>query len=154
MSKKGKEKIQQRQSGSGAPIINKNDLQQAVLQVMRAEMFTGPLPHPTHLKEYEAILPGAAERIMKMAEEQGKHRREIEKTVILSESKNSARGSWFAFIFGMSSIIIGSILLLLGKDIQGFGAMITGMAPILIAFIVQSSKRRKERLQKYGKDVS
>jgi len=30
--------------------------------------FTGPLPHPASLKEYDNVLPGLAERIVTMAE--------------------------------------------------------------------------------------
>jgi uncharacterized membrane protein len=33
-----------------------------------------PLPHPSELEHYENILPGAAARIIAMAENQSKHR--------------------------------------------------------------------------------
>mgnify|MGYP007051724155 CR=1 FL=1 len=29
-----------------------------VIGVVRTEMFSGPLPHPRHLEEYERIVPG------------------------------------------------------------------------------------------------
>ena len=32
--------------------------------------FQGPLPHPDHFEKYNEILPGSAERILKMAENQ------------------------------------------------------------------------------------
>lgn len=39
-----------------------------VTAVMISEQFSGPLPHPSHLAGYEAILPGSADRIIAMAE--------------------------------------------------------------------------------------
>lgn len=32
------------------------------------ESFEGPLPHPSILKGYEVVLPGSADRIIKMTE--------------------------------------------------------------------------------------
>ena len=43
-----------------------------------SQSFSGPLPPPQVLASYDQILPGCAERIIKMAEEQGLHRRAIE----------------------------------------------------------------------------
>ena len=40
-----------------------------IAQAIRSE-FSGPLPHPEILAKYEDILPGAATRILEMAEEQ------------------------------------------------------------------------------------
>lgn len=36
--------------------------------------FSGPLPHPQTLRQYDEVLPGAAERILRMAEKQQDHR--------------------------------------------------------------------------------
>lgn len=38
---------------------------------------SGPIPDPRSLEAYEKILPGAAERILKMAESEALHRREF-----------------------------------------------------------------------------
>lgn len=40
--------------------------------------FSGPLPPPSILRGYEDVLPGAADRIISMAEKQSKHRQEME----------------------------------------------------------------------------
>lgn len=53
-----------------------------VQSMMRA--FAGPLPPPEALERYNQILPGAAERIIVMAESQHAHRLELEKHVITS----------------------------------------------------------------------
>ena len=38
------------------------------------ETFQGPIPPPNVLEAYERLVPGAAERILKMAENQAAHR--------------------------------------------------------------------------------
>ncbi len=47
--------------------------------------FSGPLPPPEILKRFDKVVPCTAERIIKMAEEQSAHRRELEKRVIDSD---------------------------------------------------------------------
>lgn len=42
------------------------------------ELFVGPLPHPNTLQGYEQACKGAANRIIKMAENQFQHRQNIE----------------------------------------------------------------------------
>lgn len=44
------------------------DVSQRVTQVLVQENFSGPLPHPKHLREYNDIIPNGAERILAMAE--------------------------------------------------------------------------------------
>jgi hypothetical protein len=48
--------------------------------------FNGPIPLPAHLREYEQVLPGSADRILLMAEDEAHHRRRSEGRLIrLSE---------------------------------------------------------------------
>ncbi len=39
-----------------------------------AQQFSGPLPHPQILAQYNQAVPNAADRIIKMAESQSNHR--------------------------------------------------------------------------------
>ncbi len=40
---------------------------------------SGPIPPPSMMEQYERTLPGSADRILKMAENQSEHRQWIEK---------------------------------------------------------------------------
>lgn len=40
--------------------------------------FQGPIPHPDHFAQYDKVLPGAAERILKMAEREQENRHKHE----------------------------------------------------------------------------
>lgn len=57
------------------------------INIYKAEMFSGPLPHPKILQKYEAVEQGLANRIVKMAEDQENHRQKIEKQLVTSATR-------------------------------------------------------------------
>ncbi len=56
-----------------------------------------PLPLPQLLEGYERIVPGSAERILKMAEEQQTHRQRLERQALQIEPRNSFAGIYALF---------------------------------------------------------
>ncbi len=68
---------------------NNNPQANLVVHHQKTEMFSGPLPHPDILQRFNDIVPGAAERILKMAEGQFEHRTALEKKVIESDIARS-----------------------------------------------------------------
>lgn len=57
-----------------------------------SEMFAGPIAHPRHLAEYERILPGAAERIVAMAERQQAHNIDVNSRTLQAAIADEKRG--------------------------------------------------------------
>lgn len=108
--------------------------------------YEGPLPLPAHLEKYEAVLPGAAERIMAMAEKQSDHRRGLETKVVNSDIANSRLGLIFGFIIAMLGISGGVFLINNGKIVEG--SIFSGLTVVSLvgAFVYGSQQRRKERL--------
>jgi len=74
--------------------IPKKDRGEIVHQYERTMVYGGPIPPASMLREYNEVLPGAAERIFKMAELQSEHRIFLEKTVIVGDSKRADKGLW------------------------------------------------------------
>src|SRR3989338_3375865 len=66
---------------------NKNSEARGML--VQHQEFSGPLPPPEVLRQFDQVVPGAAERIIKMAEQQFAHRTELEKKVIDSDIRQS-----------------------------------------------------------------
>jgi uncharacterized membrane protein len=128
-------------------------VQAQLIQKIRTDIFSGPLPPPEIMQKYEQTLPGAADRIMTMAEDQGHHRRELEKAVIDSDIANSHRGSIFGFIIAITVVLAGTILIGLDKDASGLGILITGLATLTGVFVYANKSRKKERIKKYGENV-
>lgn len=84
------------------------------------ELFVGPLPPPSTLQGYEQAFPGAASRIIKMAENQSQHRQRIENKVISSNVKNERTAMFLAFILTGGFAIIGAVLLFFDKQVAGY----------------------------------
>src|SRR5512133_1016795 len=55
-------------------------------------VYSGPIPSPEMLDEYNKIMPNGADRIMSMAEEQSRHRMKLESQTITSQNKQGERG--------------------------------------------------------------
>ena len=109
------------------------------------EQHQGPLPKPSDLHEYDLIVPGAAERIIKMAEEQAKHRQELERSVIQSDIRDGRTGLWLGFIIGIIAILAGAYCIVQGHSIAG-GVLGGSAVPGLTAVFVYGSRQRtKER---------
>lgn len=73
----------------------------SISTVIQSLGYSGPLPPPSFLKQYDEVVPGAAERIIKMAEEQAAHRRQLERQVISTDNIKSVLGTAFAFIVAL-----------------------------------------------------
>lgn len=76
--------------------VKEQKMVRAVAKVVQSE-FSGPIPPPNMIKGYEAILPGAADRIITMAEKQSSHRQEMERKIISADSRDSLLGILFAW---------------------------------------------------------
>ncbi len=111
--------------------------------VHRSEFFAGPLPPPDVLKEYDAILEGAAERIIQNSEKQAKHRRTLESDVVGTNLKMESRGQLLAFVVVMTAVIGGMVLIALDKQISGLAAFISAVGGT--AGLFMWAKRQKIR---------
>jgi len=62
------------------------------IQVLAQETsYHGPIPHPSDLERYEAVLPGAADRLISMAEEESKHRQKQEAEILQANIRAQQR---------------------------------------------------------------
>lgn len=113
--------------------------------------FHGPLPPPETLAGYEQACPGAAERILRMAENQAGHRQEQEtvhqdlaRLIVAAEVSSERRGQWLAFSLAVLISGGGVYLLSIGKEVTGFVALMTPLAAMAGVFIY--AKKRRSRL--------
>lgn len=85
---------------------------------------------------------------MQMAERQSIHRAQIEQQVIASNIDREKRGSNYAFVLALLVIAGGFALILLGKDTQGFVAIIVAVGGLVGPFFYSKYEQRKERDEK------
>ena len=114
--------------------------------MMRA--FSGPLPPPEALERYNQILPGAAERIIAMAESQHSHRQELEKHVIKSNVSAQKLGTMLGFIVSMTVILGGMFLVYEGKSGEGLAAILTALASLVGVFLYSKHEQQKDLAKK------
>lgn len=69
---------------------NDNPAQNHLALVSQAQ-FTGPIPPPAILEQYDRLVPGAAERILQMAEAESRHRQVLEKQAQQANIENARR---------------------------------------------------------------
>jgi uncharacterized membrane protein len=106
--------------------------------------FSGPLPHPDILAQYNTVLPNGAERIIAMVEKQSAHREHIENCVVEGNVRSQSRGSWFGFIVSMTAIIGGTYLIAIGKNGPGLASIISSLAALVAVFFYGKHTQKKE----------
>jgi uncharacterized membrane protein len=83
-----------------------------------------------------------------MAERQSAHRERLESRVVDGNVKNQTRGSYFAFIISIVSIVGGFFLIHEGKNAQGLAAIIGSLASLAAVFFYSKHTQKKERIEK------
>jgi len=85
---------------------------------------------------------------MVMAEKQSAHRESLEAKVVAANVASQARGSHYAFIICLVTIIGGFVLIGMSKNIYGISAVIASLATLATVFVVAKRDQRKERVEK------
>ncbi len=91
------------------------------MSITREVTHVGPIPSPAALAEYEKALPGLADRVVKMAEDESLHRRELEKQIVQAQVEDG-RAARNDQKLGQKSGLSIAILVVL----CGFGAICLG----------------------------
>lgn len=114
------------------------------VRVTRAEYYKGPLPHPSIVQKYEEILPGAADRIIKMAEEQAGHRQKLEKEITKSTIATEKRGMIFSFTITLLLMATGAILISENHEVAGFISLFAPSIFHAANFVYSKIEERKD----------
>ena len=100
------------------------------------------------LAKYNNIVPGAAERILRMAELESEHRRSLDrdavaerKRVISLTGRDVLIGQLCAVIIALAFIALAAYNVHEGHEVAGTVAGLPGIAAIVLAFIVGRSKK-------------
>jgi uncharacterized membrane protein len=80
-----------------------------VLETVSQHSFSGPIPPPSMLAQYDSVHGGLADRIVAMAEAQQKHRQSLEKKSVDAAIKTETRGQNYALIVSLLIIAGGTL---------------------------------------------
>jgi uncharacterized membrane protein len=101
--------------------------------------YTGPIPEPETLAEYERINTGLANRIVTMAEKEQGHRHRVENRRNLAQIATTLLGQVFGFVTAVLTIGLGGFLLHEDKQVAGFVSLVGGVVMLVGAFIYRRS---------------
>lgn len=81
--------------------------------------YRGPIPLASELAKYNELVPDAAERIIRMAEQDGEHRRSSEAKMINEGTFSEKMGMLFAFSLTMIAFFLAAYFFAQGNNIAG-----------------------------------
>jgi uncharacterized membrane protein len=131
----------------------------ATVIATQAKFHQGPLPPSEELANYDRISPGIAERIVRMAEEQAAHRREVEMRSLQVDIESSQSKMMIEHESVRGPIINERLGLLLGFTVgiacvggaifsaaRGYGALVVGAFLCLpVASIIKAVRSTNQR---------
>lgn len=98
---------------------------------MRTVSYSGPMPPPEHLAQYDKIVPGAARMIMDEFQANSRHSRQIELKGIAGMIGRDARAQWMAFI-----LVLVAFYLIWELASSGHDKLAIAVATFLVGGIV------------------
>jgi uncharacterized membrane protein len=109
---------------------------------------SGPLPTPQDFAGYEAVLPGSAERILKMAETQSEHRMGLEKRTLDHNMRRSNQGLWIAAGLQITFLGVSAALVFTGHEAAGTVVGSVDLVGLATTFIYGTASGKDERLRR------
>lgn len=106
--------------------------------------YSGPLPPPSLLRDYDEIVPGSADRIITLAEKQSNHRRELEAARIHADIGMSKTGMWLGFVLALVFIVGAFVLIALGHTLEGFAAAAVPIAAIVGSYLFTRRDKQQQ----------
>ena len=118
---------------------SKEELEKLLIAVYQE--FAGPIPPPSMMEQYEETLPGSADRILKMAENQSEHRQWIQKKKLSFSNREVPLGQVLGFAIGVIAIITGGYTALNGAPISGGFIGTAGVVGLVSVFVIGSNSK-------------
>ncbi len=101
----------------------------------------GVLPSPEALERYNAVVPGAAARIFSMAQEQARHRHELEQALAEAGVRRARQAIDAGTAVAVICIVAGFLLVLFGHPAPGVALAVLGVALFVGVFLYAVSGR-------------
>lgn len=106
-----------------------------IAMAMEISRHTGPLPSPRQLELYKNVMPDLPERIVRMAEKEGDHRRAMETKLVRGNLNIKERGQWFGLIIAIFILSLSGFLIWNGFSIPGSIIGVGGVASLVAVFV-------------------
>ena len=115
--------------------------------VLASRQYRGPIPPVEEIRQWEEVLPGAAERFLTLLEQQTQSEIEndektieLQRDVIWWNVRLLRTGQIFGFIIAMTAILSGASLVYSGHDVAGTIMGGTGVASLVGLFLYRKKR--------------
>ncbi len=105
--------------------------------VLHSQQWSGPLPPPAVLEQYNAVHPGLAERIVSSMEVEQQHRHSMERQLLDTHKRVYTRGQYFAATVALVSLGAGLVLGLHDQGAAAIAFVTVGLGQTVLAFLGQ-----------------
>ncbi len=136
-------KNKQKEKPPAIPTESKTDEIEIMSHQVLGQIYQGPIPAPDVLKEYNMLLPGAADRILSMAEQEAFHRHKMEKRALEVEledlrarARDSRWGQIFGFFIGTFTVLAGAYTAIQGYQWPGSLIGTSGVLGLVSVFVI------------------
>lgn len=106
------------------------------------ESFSGPLPHPDHMRSYKAVDKSLPNRIVAMAENAQKHRAWREKFQDITGFVERIFGQFVAAAVTLLLFWKAGEMIMSGKSTEGIGTILTTLVGLVGLFVYGKSRDR------------
>lgn len=113
-------------------------------RVAYAEAFSGPMPHPRHLREYEVVLPGTASRILKMTENMMDHNIASMQKAQRDDHRYRLLGMWLGFLALILLVLFAGYAGMNGNNLLSGMFLGTGVLSSIGVFVSAHVSKDKE----------
>lgn len=118
--------------------------EEIISRIVLQEQYSGPLAHPRIVAGYEQHLPGSADRILTMAEEQQSHRIQQENRGQRAAIERDKRAMNRGFALALGLMLVSALAIYLGSDLVGFGMVATSVVSIAGVFLYSHHSTQQE----------
>jgi uncharacterized membrane protein len=129
--------------GSLASPSQKSQIIAQVVSLVTEERFSGPIAHPRHLREYEEICPGAADRIIRMAENNLIHAQTVQIRAVEGDIADVRAGRRYGFLALLALIVAASGAAYFDHEVIA-GAFLGAGALGVIGQLIQGRNHKSE----------
>jgi uncharacterized membrane protein len=104
--------------------------------------YRGPIPHPSIITPWEEILPGSADRILKMAEKEQANQHDGRMKRLNADILYERLGLATAFSIAVITICGALYVIIIGKDATGLNILLGSLAALVGLFIAARWNKR------------
>ncbi len=122
------------------PEDKKEKTLEAIWEMSIENSYSGPIPRPQDMEQYNAAIPHGADRIMTMAEKQLNHRIEVEQHAVKSGLNLQRKGQICGFILAFICIAGGIVLGFYDKTTIAVTLVTSTITALLAAFVMGKNK--------------